>query len=181
MSDMNNMRSLWLLIATAPLFGCSPPVSKDEQQSSTDVSAPEKQQRLSAQRLWKELIRNGQGCPGHILRGKELAEVVMGNRISNAKGVRSHSPNGPIVSRSYYPNGRLESTVQFGDPFGRYWIDNQKLCHLNLHGMGESEWCLRLIRRLDGQLMEEWMYEQAPDNVRLSCTPIAIERLADKS
>lgn len=181
MSDVSSMRFLRLLIATTSLFGCSPPGSKDEQPSSTDVSTPEKEQRLSAQRLWKKLIRNGQGCPGHILRGNELAEAVIGNRISNSFAVRSHSPNGPIISRSYYPNGRLESTVQFADPYGRYRIDNQELCHWNLHGMGEVKWCLRLIQSPNGQMMEELMDDRSSEQVKLNCGPITIEKLVDKS
>lgn len=177
----SGMNKRWLLAGAIALTGCDSPNSMNDPQELLKPRKFEQEARVGAQRLWRKLIRNAQGCPGRIIRDQDLVKTVVGNRISDWRGVRSHSPNGPIVSRSYYIDGRLESTVQFADPIGRYWIDGQKLCHWNLHGMGDVQWCSRLIRSPDGQLMEELMDDRNPDQVRLGCTPIAIERLANKS
>ena len=176
------MRKLNVLIAVVAMAGCARASPRNEEQIALEAHvAKEKEARAEAQRLWTGLIRDGQGCSGRALRDGELQKVVVGNRIANTRMVRSHSSDGPIVSRSYYPNGRLESTVEFADPYGRYWVADQKLCHWNLHGMGDVTWCLRLIQSPDGQIMEEFIDDRDPSQLRLACVPIKIEKLEGES
>ena len=173
------MKQLCILAGTLLLIGCGPTSSEsDENARIKESAAKDREARVEAQQFWAGLISKRQGCFGRILQGEELLKVVLGNRIMNVPIEHVvYPPNYPIVSRSYFPNGRLASTVQFNDPFGRYWIEGQKLCHWNLHGMGDVKWCLRLILSPDNRLMEELIDDRDNTHPRLACVPIKIDKL----
>jgi TonB family protein len=176
-AGVGRMRVVGVLIATCALAGCESGGAVSDHQSG-QVSEVEKKEQLRAvyERQRVALTREGQGCPGRVLRDQDLRNTVAGKREVPPVEV-SDGPHG----RSYHADGRLETGLGWGNlAVGRYWIANDDLCHdIRGAGFGEGEvpWCIRLIRSSDGRLMEEQLIEQTPRAVRLACAPLQLMNL----
>ena len=162
------MRNLMVLAAVIVIAGCGPSAPERERRSSPKKpdAAAERVRKIENVRL--ALIRKGQGCPGHVLKGRELAEAVM-NKVDLGPAIQPM----PLV---YFSDGRLElsdGTPQNVTP-GRYRISGDQLCH-NLSGNnGNLSWCLRLIKVGNLSIMQETLPSQVSGSPRLECFPFKL-------
>ena len=163
------MRNLMALIALTTLASCGPGAPEHERRSSPKKpDAAAESGRKKAEAIRSALIRKGQGCPGQVLKGRELADAVM-NKVDLGPAIQPM----PLV---YFSDGHLElsdGTPQNVTP-GRYRIAGDQLCH-NLSGNnGNLSWCLRLIKVDNLSIMQETLPSQVSGPPRLECFPFKL-------
>lgn len=172
------------VIFAVSLAGCGPPTPDDNDIEYQEGREAVGMEPAEAQQIWRAAIANRQGCEGRILKGQSLAAHVAGKRhLKLPFGIRV-SPSDPRSQwRSYELGGNLRSKGQFGTEQGRYSLQNDRICHINLYGMGNDEWCFRLIETSDGNVMEESIDERvdfSPANgAQLYCERLRIEDLGE--
>lgn len=165
------VRKLMVLVAVIALVGC------ERRPAERDVPLPRKPD-LEAERARKykyereyenvrvALTRKGQGCAGHVLRGRELADAVR-NKVDLGRAI----PSLPLV---YFGDGRLHLSngTQQWIRTGRYTIAGDQLCR-NIPS-ADIRWCSRLIRTSRSQVAEEGAILQNSVPPRLTCVPIKL-------
>lgn len=131
--------------------------------------------RASYERKWLALTREGQGCPGRVLRDLELRNTVVGKRLK--------PPFEPVIydagsaKVTYLANGEyIYYGIQGQPAHGKYWVEGDKLCHENINGKS----CTRLIRAANEELKEEVLDDRDPKIFRLACVPMQLE-IAEKN
>jgi hypothetical protein len=162
------MRNLMVLAAVIVIAGCGPTAPERERRSSPKKpdAAEERLRKIENVRL--ALIRKGQGCSGHVLKGRELADAVM-NKVDLG-------PASEPMPLEYFSDGRLE--LSEGDPLramsGRYRIVGDQLCHNLSSNNGKLSWCLRLIKVGNSSIMQETLPSQTAGPPRLDCFPFKL-------
>jgi len=165
-----------ILIAAVALGGCNPDPAPAETRNTRDRDAKKEALLASYERERLALTRNGQGCPGHILRNQELRNAVVGKKMAPKHLLSMVIYDAPSPFRAYLSNGELRRGGQFGEIIvGRYWVAGDDLCFENPYGKG----CSRLVRGVGDELNEELLDDRDPEAFRLACVPMQVEAAND--